>query len=66
MQTQDELLTPEQASKFLNISKTHLAQMRMAKYKNRYDITPPYVKIGTSVRYPKSKLIEFINSNLIS
>lgn len=66
MQSQEEYLTPEEASKFLKISKTTLAQMRMPSYKKKYDITPPYLKLGNNIRYPKTKLIEFINSNLTS
>lgn len=54
----DRLLTPKEAGDFLRVSGSWLAKARM-----RGD-GPPYVKIGRSVRYPESALVQWMKSHL--
>jgi excisionase family DNA binding protein len=50
------LLTPVEAAKFLNISKSWLDKARMRGE------GPAYIRIGRSVRYAKGTLIEWMKS----
>lgn|SRR5215211_2224372 len=54
--TVDPLLHPRDAAKMLNVSVSWLAKSRLS------GTGPRYVKIGRSVRYPLSALLEFIES----
>ena len=54
----EPLLTARDAANFLRLSESWLAKARM-----RGD-GPPYVKIGRSVRYGESALLQFMKSRL--
>ena len=56
----NELLCRKTAAKFLGFSPGTLAVWDCTK---RYDLKP--IKIGRSVRYKRSSLIEFLESRLI-
>jgi len=56
----NELLSRKAAAKLLNFSPGTLAVWDCTK---RYDLKP--IKIGRSVRYRRSALIEFLESQLI-
>ena len=52
----DRLLTPKEAANFLRVSQSWLAKARM-----RGD-GPPFVKIGRSIRYRESDLLQWMKS----
>ena len=52
----DRLLSPEEATRFLNISISWLAKARM-----RGD-GPPFIKVGRAVRYSEAALKQWIRS----
>ena len=52
----ERLLTPKEAAQFLRLSLSWLAKARM-----RGD-GPPYVKLGGSVRYRESDLVQWLKS----
>jgi predicted DNA-binding transcriptional regulator AlpA len=54
----ERLLTPKDAASFLRVSLSWLAKARM-----RGD-GPPYVKVGSSVRYSESALTEWMKSRV--
>lgn len=54
-----KLLTPNDVSKFLNISKLTLANARSSGTR----INLPYTKIGGSIRYLQSDVEKFIEDN---
>lgn len=53
---EEELLTPKEAAKFLKMSTSFLAKMRM------HGGGPRYSKSGRSVRYSKAALLEWVKS----
>ncbi len=53
----DEYLRPIDAAKLLNISVSTLAKRRMLQQ------APAFIKIGGSVRYERSALVEFMVEN---
>jgi len=55
------LLSRSQAAEFLGVKTDTLAVWACTK---RYDL--PYIKIGRSVKYKYSDLLEFIENNKIS
>lgn len=54
------LLTPEEASEYLGVSRQTLAIWRC---NNRYPL--PYVKVGRYVRYKLSDLAQFVESRTV-
>jgi len=56
----DELLTREQAARFLGVKAQTLALWTMT---HRYDL--PVVKVGSRVRYRKSDLDKWLESRVI-
>jgi excisionase family DNA binding protein len=54
----ERLLTPREAADLLRVSISWLAKARM-----RGD-GPPYVKLGRSVRYPESALLQWMKSHV--
>jgi predicted DNA-binding transcriptional regulator AlpA len=56
--SRERLFTPNEAADFLRVSESWLAKARM-----RGD-GPPYVKIGRSIRYPESALLQWMKSHL--
>jgi predicted DNA-binding transcriptional regulator AlpA len=56
--TNDPLLHPRDAAKFLGVSTSWLAKRRLAGDGSRY------VKIGRSVRYPMSGLLEYVEARM--
>ncbi len=54
----ERLLTPREAANLLRVSNSWLAKARM-----RGD-GPPYVKIGRSIRYPESALLQWMKSRM--
>jgi excisionase family DNA binding protein len=52
----ERLLTPSEAADFLRVSESWLAKARM-----RGD-GPPFVKIGRSIRYRESDLVQWMKS----
>ena len=57
----DQLLTPRQVAGVLMIETDTLAKWRMGKGRTG----PPFVKLGRSVRYPRSGLRKFIVLNTV-
>jgi len=54
----DPLLHPRDAAKMLDVSMSWLAKARLS------GTGPRYVKIGRSVRYPRSSLREYIQARM--
>jgi excisionase family DNA binding protein len=50
------LLTPEEAAKLLKLSLSWLAKARMHGH------GPPYMKVGRSIRYSESTLLQWMKS----
>ena len=50
------LLSPKEAAKLLKVSLSWLAKARM-----RGD-GPPYIRVGRSIRYPESALLQWLKS----
>jgi len=58
LNTAEELLTTRQAAAFLKVSPKTLERMRVE------GAGPAFVKVGRSVRYRRSDLLAFIDSNV--
>jgi excisionase family DNA binding protein len=56
----NSLLTPDQASEYLGVSRQTLAIWRC---NNRYPL--PYVKVGRYVRYKLVDLVEFVETRTV-
>jgi excisionase family DNA binding protein len=54
---QTDLMTPDQAASMLGISPRTLAAWRST---GRYAL--PYIKVGSKVRYPRKKLIDWLST----
>jgi predicted DNA-binding transcriptional regulator AlpA len=55
--TTDVLLVPKEAAAFLKLSLSWLAKAR------QHGEGPPYIKLGKSVRYSRSALLDWLKSN---
>jgi predicted DNA-binding transcriptional regulator AlpA len=54
----DEMLTPDEAAAVLKMSKSWLAKARLTGN------GPPYHKLGGSIRYSRTALLQWIKANL--
>jgi predicted DNA-binding transcriptional regulator AlpA len=55
----DKLLSPKEASEYLNITEKTLANARWSGI----GTTPKFIKLGSSVRYKQSELDAYIESH---
>ena len=55
-----ELLTAKQVGEILNLSRSTLSKMRSDKYKGRFNIALPFIKIGRAVRYEREAVNQAI------
>ena len=59
-----ELLTAKQVGEILNLSRSTLSKMRSDKYKGRFNIVLPFIKIGRAVRYEREAVNQAIKENV--
>ena len=57
----DQLITTDEAAKYLRISLTTLARWRMAKHRHG----PPYYKLGAMVVYKEKELNDWVESQRV-
>lgn len=59
----EEVLMEMDAAEYLGLSRSTLRQSRMNGVRERHVSSPPYVKIGRSIRYLKSDLNKWLEEH---
>lgn len=59
---QPKLLSEEQASQYICMSRSYLRQSRMEGNRENRTPAPPFIKIGRSVRYLKDDLDKWLEN----
>lgn len=63
MSIEKRLFTEQEASAYINMSRSFLRQARMEGPRKNRTIAPPFIKIGRAVRYPKEWLDSWIDDH---
>ena len=62
MSVEKRLFTEQEASTYINMSRSFLRQARMEGSRTNRTVAPPFIKIGRAVRYPKDLLDQWIDN----
>jgi len=60
IELEDRLLSERDAARFLSVSRSYLANGRMSGSREHGADPPPWIKLGTAVRYRLSDLREWV------
>lgn len=63
--SEQNLLSPELAAEYLGGASKPLSQATLALWR-RKGVGPTFIRVGKSIRYPLSKLNEFLNEMTVS